>query len=224
MIALIPLRGGSKGIPGKNIKPIAGRPLCTWVIDEAIKADIFDWIIVSTDCEKIARTVSSHIGPRVEILMRPPEISTDDSPTEEAMLHCAAEYPFDVMCLIQATSPLTEAYAFKAARAKFTSWGADSLLTVTELRKFVWTAYNDPLVEPVNYDPEDRPMREGIMPVYIETGNFYFTTREVLVGTGSRLGGNIGRYIIDRSKAVDIDDMEDFKRAEMELNLRRRAH
>ena len=216
MLALIPLRGGSKGIPGKNIKLIAGKPLCQWSIDAAIESGVFDRIIVSTDSEEIADVVRD-----VEVMMRPPELALDDTPTEAVMKHVAETVDFKEMCLIQATSPLTEAYDLRAARAKFYSWGADSMLTVTRLNKFVWKpTENDFLVEPVNYEPCNRPMRQGISHLFVETGNFYITRKWVLEKLNSRLGGYICRYIIDKDRAVDIDDLSDFAKAEFYLKER----
>ena len=221
MLALIPLRGGSKGIPKKNIKQIAGKPLCQWVIDAALESGIFDRIIVSTDSQEIVDTVFNRNALRVEIMIRPDELALDDTPTEAVMRHVAETERFETMCLIQATSPLTTADDFRAARSKFLSWGCDSMLMVTELRKFVWepTGHNE-LVTPINYEPRYRPMRENIQPVYVETGNFYFTKRWVLDDLNSRLGGYIGRYIIDKEKAVDIDDLRDFAEAEYYLRGR----
>ena len=221
MLALIPLRGGSKGISGKNIKMIAGKPLCQWSIDAALKSGIFDRIIVSTDSREIADTVFDWNGTKVDIMIRPSELAGDDTPTEAVMKHIAETEDFRIMCLIQATSPLTEAHDFRAARAKFVSWGADSMLTVTELKKFVWepVEYNC-LVEPINYNPRSRPMREDIDGLFVETGNFYFTRKWVLEDLNSRLGGYICRYIIPEERAVDIDDLSDFAKAEFYLRGR----
>ncbi len=221
MLALIPLRGGSKGLPGKNIKMCAGKPLCQWVIDEAKKAVIFDRIIVSTDSEEIAGVVYSYNQASVDVMMRPAELAQDDTPTEAVMLDVAKTEDFRRICLIQATSPLTIASDFQAARAKFLSLGCCALLTVTELKKFVWReSWAKGCVEPINYNPRNRPMREGIKPLYVETGNFYMTYKETLVRTGSRLGGSVGRYIIEPERAVDIDTMADFEKAEQLLRRR----
>lgn len=221
MLGLIPLRGGSKGIPGKNIKMIAGRPLCQWSIDAALESGVFDRVIVSTDSREIADIVSELNGTKVDIMIRPYELALDDTPTESVMKHIAETEAFSVMCLIQATCPLTEPHDFRAARAKFISWGADSMLTVTKLKKFVWEPvdYNF-LVEPINYNPRSRPMRDNIDSLFVETGNFYFTKKWVLNSLNSRLGGYTCRYIIPEERAVDIDDMEDFKKAEFYLRRR----
>jgi len=220
MLALIPLRGGSKGIPKKNIKMLAGKPLCQWAIEAAREALIFDRIIVSTDSREIADIVHDWNGTKVDIMIRPEELAQDDTPTEKVMLHIAETEAFHTMCLIQATCPLTAPNDFRAARAKFLSWGCDSMLTVTELRKFVWEPVFEGLVSPINYDPRNRPMRDNIDKLYIETGNFYFTKRWVLEELKSRLDGYIGRYIIDKERAVDIDDLRDFAEAEFYLRGR----
>jgi len=223
MIALIPLRGGSKGIPKKNIKYIAGKPLCQWVIDAALEAGIFERIIVSTECPEVAGVVREWNGSMVEIDSRPPELATDTASTESVMSYMLKE-DFETMCLIQATGPLTTANDLRSARAKFSSWGCDSLLTVKEIKHFFWMPVYpdyDFILRPINYHPENRPRRQdGIRPVYQETGNFYITRRWVIEQLNSILGGVIGRYIIGDERCVDIDTIDDFEQAEKLLHNR----
>ncbi|MDI6721750.1 MAG: acylneuraminate cytidylyltransferase family protein, partial [Candidatus Aenigmarchaeota archaeon] len=128
LIALIPLRGGSKGIPGKNIKDMAGKPLCHWVIEAAQEAGIFDRIVVSTDSEQIGE-VAAQGG--AEILWRLAELATDTASTESVMLHAAENYQFDVLTTIQATSPLTTAQDLKEAYMQFVKYKLGSLFTGT---------------------------------------------------------------------------------------------
>ena len=222
MLALVPMRGGSKGIPGKNIKEIAGKPLCQWVIDSALESDVFHRIIVSTDSKEIADVVMDIYGPRVAVVIRPPELAQDDTPSEAVIAHITEYEPYRTMCMIQATCPLTTAYDFRAARSKFFAWGCDSLLSVVRLEKFAWKqAWIEQCVTPVNYRPTNRPMRQqGIEPIYIETGNFYMFYRTTFERHNCRLGNSVGRYVIDPERAIDIDTMEDFKQAEEVLRGR----
>ena len=127
IIALIPLRGGSKSIPGKNIKPLAGKPLCAWALEAAFQSGIFERLIVSTDSEEIAGVVKA-IGIPLEVIMRPAEYATDTATTESVMLHVASRVDFEVMATIQVTSPLTRPEDFAAAYEQFKKQEADSLV------------------------------------------------------------------------------------------------
>jgi N-acylneuraminate cytidylyltransferase len=104
-VALVPLRGGSKSIPLKNIKDIAGKPLCAWVLEAASHAKNIDKVFVSTDSEAI-RTVVDSLNLNIEIIQRPAAYSTDEASTESVMLHFMSEVNFEKVVTIQATSPL----------------------------------------------------------------------------------------------------------------------
>ena len=106
-VALIPFRGGSKGIIKKNIKLIAGKPLCEWVLCSAVNSDSINEVFVSTDSKEISGVVEDlKLG--IEVINRPPEISTDTASTESVMLHFMEKVNFDNLVTIQATSPLLE--------------------------------------------------------------------------------------------------------------------
>lgn len=212
MIALIPLRGGSKSIPLKNIKEMAGKPLCAWVIQAAKHSMLFRQIIVSTDHEGIAE-IADMWGARV--IMRPAELATDTATTESVMLHIAQKVDFDVLCTIQATSPLTDIKDLINGFCEFENY--DSLFSGHRVKKFFWT---DDL-KPINYNPLHRPMRQEWEGTIVENGAFYFTKRSVLEKHKCRLGGKIGAYIMPNS--VDIDTMQDWELAEKYLRSGRRG-
>ena len=214
LIALIPLRGGSKGIPGKNIKDMAGKPLCHWVIEAAQEAGIFDRIVVSTDSEQIGE-IAAQGG--AEILWRPAEFATNTASTESVMLHAAEHDPFDVLATIQATSPLTTPQDLKEAYRQFVKYELDSLFTGTRIHKFFWT--DD--MRPINYYPPSRPMRQEWAGTICENGAFYITKRKTLIWNNCRVGGKIGWY--EMPGFVDIDTMDDWKEAENAL-LARKGH
>jgi N-acylneuraminate cytidylyltransferase len=212
-LALIPLRSGSKTIPGKNIKIIAGKPLCAWVIEAAEKADIFYKIIVSTESAQIADTVKS-LSPNVEILKRPDILATDEASTEAVMLHTMDHFEFDVMTTIQATSPLICEKDLVEAFRIFTVDACDSLLTAVKTRRFFWSFDNLPL----NYNPLNRPRRQDYEGIYMENGAFYITSKEILKANQCRLGGKIGIYEMAAETAVEIDDENDWATVEFLLN------
>jgi CMP-N-acetylneuraminic acid synthetase len=209
IIALIPLRGGSKSIPGKNIKLLGGKPLCAWALDAAWQSGIFARLIVSTDSTEIAAVVQK-IGLPLEVIMRPAEYATDDATTESVMLHAASLVDFEVMATIQATSPLTRPVDFAAAYDQFRQQEADSLVACVRLKRFFWSDDG----QPINYDPLHRPMRQQFRGTLWETGAFYFTKRRILEERQCRLGGKIAVYELPEDIGVDIDEPEDWERLE----------
>ncbi len=218
IIALIPLRGGSKSIPGKNIKPLAGKPLCAWALEAAFQSGIFERLIVSTDSEEIAGVVKA-IGIPLEVIMRPAEYATDTATTESVMLHVASRVDFEVMATIQATSPLTRAEDFAAAYEQFKKQEADALVACARLKRFFWSDEGQPL----NYDPLNRPMRQQFKGTLWETGAFYFTKRRILEEYRCRLGGKIAVYELPQDTAVDIDEPEDWEHLERIIARRQGA-
>lgn len=214
-IALIPLRGGSKSIPEKNIKPIAGKPLCAWAIEAARTARVFSRVVVSTDSDKIAGVVS-RIDTGVDIINRPAKLATDTASTESVMLHTATLYPFDVITTVQATSPLVTSEDFNAAVKRFFTGGYDSMLSAVKTYKFFWTPYGRPL----NYNPNSRPMRQEFGGCYQENGSFYITARWVLEKLKCRVGGKVGVYEMPQDAGVELDSPEDWPVVERKLKER----
>lgn len=205
LVALIPLRGGSKSIPDKNVRPIAGKPLCAWVLEAATASGLFDKVIVSTDSQRIAEVVDGlELG--VEILDRPPSLATDTASTESVMLHLADQVDFDVLVTIQATSPLLTAKDLQDAMSLFESEKSDSLLSAVRVKRFFW---NDDGT-PANYDPANRPRRQDFAGTLMENGAFYITRRHVLEDAGCRLGGQVAVYEMSPESAVEIDEPEDW--------------
>ena len=204
--ALIPLRGGSKSIPRKNIRMLAGRPLCAWVIRAAMESRVFDCIAVSTDDAEIS-TVVRRLAPDILIIDRPPELASDTATTESVMLHAIGHLNCDVLCTIQATSPLLTGVHLREAMQQFEQEARDTMLTGILTRRFYWS----PGGEPLNYDPRRRPMRQQFAGAVMENGAFYFTKKEILLSSRCRLGGNIGIYLMPETCAVEIDDPADWE-------------
>ena len=203
----MPLRSGSKSIPFKNIKEIAGKPLFVWSLTAAVESQCFDLILVATDSEEIKASVERQFGARVKVIPRSSESASDTAATEVVMLEVMREYRFSTVCLIQATSPLTESKHFQEAKKLFENGSLDSLFTGVVRKSFYWSRD----CKPLNYVPSERPRRQDFAGVIEENGAFYFTKREVLENGGSRLGGNIGYYIMPARCAVEIDEPADFE-------------
>ena len=205
-IALVPLRGGSKSIPKKNIKMIGGQPLCAWTLQAASNAQRIEQVYVSTDCNEIKNVVSS-LDINVRIIDRPPELATDEATTESVMLHFVERVPsFDYLVTIQATSPLLESWHLDEALEKFEAGGFDSLLSVVRTKRFFWHDDGNPL----NYDPLRRPRRQDFSGVLLETGAFYITKTSLLNSSKCRLGGTIGFYEMPQETATEIDEPHDW--------------
>jgi CMP-N-acetylneuraminic acid synthetase len=216
-ITLIPLRGGSKSIPKKNIKSLAGKPLSAWTLEAAAASVHVGSVYVSTDSDEIAKVVQG-LGLGVKVISRPAEFATDAASTESVMLHFMREVEFDVLVTIQATSPLLTAQDLDKAIAQFHEQQLDSMLSAVRTKRFFW---NDD-ASPINYNPLHRPRRQNFTGTLMENGAFYITKKEVLERYHCRLGGKIGVYEMDESSAVEIDEPEDWERVER-LLLKRQS-
>jgi CMP-N-acetylneuraminic acid synthetase len=217
-VAYMPLRGGSKSIPRKNIRPLAGRPLFSWSLAAALSSQCFGQVWAGTDSDEIQRAVEHQFGGQVRVFRRSPETCADDSSTESALLEFAAAVDFDVLCTVQATSPLSRAQDFQLAQRAFLQRPADSLLTATRVKRFYWT----PDGQPLNYDPARRPRRQDFAGSLMENGAFYLTSRKILDATRCRLGGVVAIHEMAPDSAIEIDEPEDWVAVE-QLLLQRDA-
>lgn len=210
--AVIAARGGSKGIPGKNLLELCGKPLLVWSIEHAREAAGVDRVIVSSDSPEILK-VAEDAG--ASGILRPKEISGDVASSESAWVHAldAAEArfgPADRVVALQATSPIRQAQDIADALRMFDEEGFDSLLSVNEVEDFfTWKMSAANTAESVNYDWRDRRRRQEIEPRYLENGSFYIFSPELLRRTDNRLGGRIGLFQMSREKMFQIDRPED---------------
>ena len=211
-VALIPLRGGSKSIPQKNIKTIAGKPLCAWVLEAAVATRGIEATYVSTDCEQIKAVVLG-LGLGVEVLDRPAKLATDEASTESVMLHFMNTVDFDRLVTIQATSPLLDSVHLEQALILFEQNQLDSMLSAVRSRRFFWRDDGTPL----NYDPRQRPRRQDFEGLLMENGAFYVTCRQTLVDLQCRLGGNVGIFEMPEETALEIDEPLDWNLVEAQL-------
>lgn len=207
IVALVPLRAGSKSIPHKNIKLMAGRPLCYWSIKAAVECPYISRVYVSTESTKIKKIVLSFGFDKVTIINRPKRLASDSASTESVMLHAAGLIDFNVMVTLQATSPLTQSQDLKSAIRLFEKRENDSMLSAVIIKRFFWNWDN----RPMNYDPMNRPRRQEFKGTFMENGSFYITTRETLMKYKNRLGGNIGIYLMGDEHAIEIDEPKDWQ-------------
>jgi N-acylneuraminate cytidylyltransferase len=218
VVGLIPLRRGSKSIPQKNIKEIAGKPLAYWTCKAAAEAQGIERVYVSTEDAEIKRAIDSFkLG--VEVIDRPNELAQDDTPTESVMLHFAKVVTdWDVLMTLQATSPLTAGADIDAALRQFEYESDDSMLTGVRVKRFFWTLSGKPL----NYDHWQRPRRQDFTGSIVENGAFYLTKRAILLNEKNRLGGKIGIHEMSPHTLAEIDEPEDWDMIERLLLARLR--
>lgn len=217
-VAFIPVRGGSKSIPLKNIKDICGQPLVYWVMDAAINCRYIDKVYISTDSEIIKEKVLEYIHnkksnnnvEKIECIGRSESTATDEASTESAMIEFSEEYLFDNIVLIQATSPLLTTADLDNAFAKYLSNKYDSLLSVVEQKRFIWREEKNGSVQSVNYNPSNRPRRQEFKGFLVENGAFYITKRELLLRTKTRISGDIGYYLMTEETYFELDEPSDW--------------
>ena len=217
ILGLIPLRGGSKSISHKNIKVLGGKPLAYWTCRAATEAQAIECVYASTDNAEIKRVVRSFdLG--VQVIDRPAEFAQDSSSTESVMLHFASVVPdWDVLVILQATSPLTTGADIDAALVQFEREGDNSMLTGVRVKRFFWT----PEGKPLNYDYRDRPRRQDFAGSVIENGAFYLTKRDILLNKKNRLGGKIGIREMAADTTIELDEPDDWDSVERILLARR---
>ena len=211
IIAIIPARGGSKGIPKKNIINFLGKPLMVHSIDYAKSSNLISDIYLSTDDSDIAKI---GLDNGAKIINRPLSISGDEAPTESALLHVLENINNkpDVIILLQPTSPLRPRNNLDKVLEHFFSNNYDSLLSISPTHRFFWKINEENAIP--KYDFNNRPRRQDIKLEdinYIENGSLYISTYENLINNNNRLGGNIGYVIFDEKYSYEIDSITDLK-------------
>ena len=212
-LAVIPARGGSKGIPRKNLIDVAGQPLIVWTIQQALAVPGLQ-VVVSTEDDEIA-AVSAAAG--ADVVLRPMDLAQDLTPTEPVVLHAIDELAArtgvepDVTMLLQATSPLRRPGTLERALDQFRDDGVDSLVGVVPCPPFLWGLDASAAAVPF-WDWEHRARRQDMRPDqlrYRETGSVYVTRSSLFREPGNRMGGRIGLFVMADDEGVDIDTLHD---------------
>ena len=212
-LAVIAARGGSKGIPHKNLLDLCGKPLIAWTVEQARAARGVDVVAVSSDSDQIlaAAEAAGAVGVR-----RPDDISGDLASSESAWLHALDAIDermgrFERIVALQATSPIREPGDLEQALDIFDREHLDSLLSVCEVEDYFNWRIGQSGPEPINYDYRNRRMRQQIEKRYLENGSFYVLIPSLLREQNNRLGGKIGFHVMERHKMFQIDRPEDVK-------------
>ena len=216
IVAIIPARGGSKGILNKNIKNFCGKPLISWTIKQAKKSKSISSVWVSSDNEKILN-ISKQFG--AKLIRRPKEISNDTASSESAWLHSIYEIEkekkIDIVVAMQCTSPLREPKDIDNALELFIKEDYDSMFSGAELKDFyIWEKTKNKL-NSINYDYKNRKRRQEIEKQFVENGSFYIFKPNILRKYNNRLGKKIGIAKMEFWKSFEIDELKDWKMCEI---------
>ena len=223
-LIVVPVRGGSKGVPRKNLRDVGGKPLVVWTIEQALAVDGAR-VVVSTEDPELARVAA---GAGAEVIDRPVELAQDTTPTEPVILHAmdvlaAQGYEPEHVVLLQATSPVRLPGTLARAVRQFAENGKDSLVGVIPIGPFIWRWHPD--AEPTaEFEIMARPRRQELTQEtfrYRENGSLYLTKTHVYTEHHNRLagypGGTIDLFTLHEVEGVDIDAPIDFAVAEHQL-------
>ena len=208
VVAIIPARGGSKGIPSKNVYPFNGKPLICWCIEAALQAELVDQVVVSTDDAEIAG-VSRAAG--ATVVMRPDDISTDIASSEDALIHVLEQLDKqpELTVFLQCTSPLTQSIDIDNCIQKLLDASADSAFTATESHRFLWK--NCDHAKGINHDGAERKRRQDLEKEYAENGAVYVMRTESFLQARHRFFGKTVISEMPSTRTWEIDNLEDIQ-------------
>jgi CMP-N,N'-diacetyllegionaminic acid synthase len=208
---IIPARGGSKGLPNKNILNFCGQPLISWSITQALATPSINCgVYVSSDAKEILNISESYGASPIQ---RPDTLATDTATSESALIHAcdyiSSLHKLDAVVFLQATSPLRASDDIQNGMDTFFSNQYDALFSSTELEDFfIWTNKKQGL-QSFNYDYKNRKRRQDVTSQYVENGSFYIYKPELMAKHNNRLCGKIGQYIMKPWSIHEIDNSDD---------------
>ena len=209
--AIVPMRHSSERVPGKNYRPLAGKPLFHHILETLLSVPAIDSIVVDTDSPDIKTSLETHF-PTVTYLERPEHLCAGETPMNDVLLNTTAQVKADWYLQTHSTNPLlkseTVARAIQELMANVPAY--DSLFGVTRLQTRLW----DSLARPVNHNPAILLRTQDLPPIFEENSCLYMFQRETLVKQRNRLGSRPLMFEIDAAEAQDIDVELDFKIAE----------
>ena len=211
IISIIPARGGSKGIPNKNLKLLVGKSLIVHTIEHSLNSKLVSETYVSTDSKKI-KEISLKAGAKV--IDRPNKLASDTASSESAILHGIKHLQKkkinpEYLVFLQCTSPLRRANDIDFAIKKLMNNNLDSLFSGFENNYFIWRQATRK-VTPINYDPLNRPRRQEREKEYVENGSIYIFKTEKFLEVKNRICGTVGVYEMPYRYSFEIDEPFDF--------------
>jgi CMP-N,N'-diacetyllegionaminic acid synthase len=216
--AIIPARGGSKGIVGKNIRPLNGKPLICYTIEESLKSSYLNEVFVSTDDQTIAK-ISKKCG--AKIIDRSAELAEDKSPTIDAIFHAIDAIKDtsdeDIIILLQPTSPLRNAADIDKALDIFIKTDCDSVISMCKVEHSPYWCfkYEGDKFKPLFGNKGLKLSRQELPDVYLPNGAIYITTIKKLYKNNGFYCDKIVPYIMPPERSIDIDEEIDFKLAKL---------
>jgi len=217
VLAVVTARGGSKGLPGKNIRPMLGKPLISWTIDAALAAPSIDSIVVSTDDEEIAN-VSRSAGARVPF-MRPISLASDTASSIDVLFHVIDTLEqmgehYDLVVLLEPTSPLRNPSDIEQALSQLIENRAGSVVSVCRAEShhpaFMYRQTDDSRLMPFTNQQPTALRRQDIEPVYFLEGTVYCSHIDILRAQQSFYHQDTLAYEVPKWKSIEIDDIYDF--------------
>jgi len=216
VLALIPARGGSKGLPRKNIIPIAGKPMIAWTIEAAKKSQYIDRVVVSSDDTEIIQ-IARQFGGEAPFV-RPSHLAQDDSPTIDAVVHALDNLPeYDVVILLQPTSPLRDAQDIDNAIDTLFLTNASSCVSVTEPDKspyWMFTVNKKGKIRPLLSQELSNKPRQSLPPIRVLNGAIYIVKTETLKTNRELLTHDTVPYMMSKEHSIDVDYELDLKLAD----------
>jgi len=211
IVALVPMRHDSKRVPGKNYRPMCGKPLYAHIIETLLDCPEIAEVVVDTDSPIIIDGLAKDY-PQVTVLLRPEDLRADTTPTNEILIYDTAQVTADLFLQTHSTNPLLKAStvsrAIQQLRSLYPEY--DSLFSVTRLQTRLW----DQLGRAVNHNPAVLLRTQDLPPIYEENSCLYLFTRQTLLNRRNRLGERPLMFELDAREATDIDEELDFLIAE----------
>ena len=226
VLAVIPARGGSKGIPRKNVRLLCGKPLITYTIETALRSKLIDRVVVSTEDEEIAKVSKKH---GAEVISRPLELAQDDTPSlpvyQHAIKHLEKmeDYRPDIIVILQPTSPLRIVDDIDRAIEEFLKGSYHSIASVCEVEHpphWMYTLAGERL-KPLIEEGKNVVRRQDAPKMYRLNGAVYVTSRDIKMKENRMSGRDTRAYIMPLERSIDIDTELDFKLAELLMRERK---
>lgn len=202
----IPIKLNNQRLPGKNLMPLAGRPLCDYIFETACRLDVVDEKYVYCSDESII----PYIPKGLQFLKRDPYLDGNEVKGTEIIEHFLRDVHADVYVITHATQPFTKAESIETGIRKVVEEGYDSAFSAVEMQDYCW--YQG---KPLNYSMDNLVTTQNLEPILVETGAFFIFRREVFVKTGRRIGNNPYIHLVDQFERIDIDTAEDFALAKV---------
>lgn len=223
ILAIIPARGGSKGLPGKNIKLLGSKPLIAWTIEAALSAKLIEKTVVSTDCQKIAK-ISRTYGADVPFI-RPDELSTDTATTSDVIFHAidSVKEDFDVIVLLQPTSPFRTTKDIENAYELYNSSNTSSVVSVCLAEKspyWYFSRDNIGMISPILNMEGQFSRRQELPDTYFLNGAIYIVDVKKFLSHKKFIFNDSLSYVMSKESSIDIDEPIDFKLAQLILGVK----